>query len=84
MDSLPAGEAGEAWLNGIIDRLGLRAPMLDHERRLRPAAEITNSTAEDNTSITTLWVDHKPVAQYIRVRDGLNFTFLTCVDMTGL
>lgn len=74
MDELEGAEIGQAWLEAIIDKLGIRG---------RPGAEVKVERVKD-TNVTTLWFKHQPVAVMVRQRNDHNWTCTTMIDVEPL
>lgn len=73
MDEVHAGQIEEGWIKAVIE-----------EQKIVPErlpAEITSERVND-TNVTTIWCENRPIAYAIRQRTEFNCTVLTtvCLD----
>jgi hypothetical protein len=71
MDEVNAAEIEQLWVDSLV-------------RETRPEqypGEITSVRTDNDTNVTTIWLQGRPVAIAIRQRNAANYTVLTTVEI---
>lgn len=70
MDEINAAEIEWLWIDSIVKEV----------RPEQQPGEITSVQADNDTNVTTIWLQGHPAAIAIRQRNDMNFTVLTLID----